>query len=139
MIGYESQEVPVGDDDRVPDIILKEASQQVDEVVVVAFGTQKKESVIASITTVNPSDLRVPSSNLTTSFAGRIAGMISYQRTGEPGQDNAQFFIRGVTTFGTGKVDPLVLIDNVRSEEHTSALQSLMRTSYAVFCLKQKN
>src|SRR3546814_17048206 len=113
MIGYESQEVPVGDDDRVPDIILKEASQQVDEVVVVAFGTQKKESVIASITTVNPSDLRVPSSNLTTSFAGRIAGMISYQRNGEPGQDNAQFFIRGVTPFGTGKVHPLVLSDNV--------------------------
>src|SRR3546814_19841729 len=113
MIGYESQEVPVGDDDRVPDIILKEASQQVDEVVVVAFGTQKKESVIASITTVNPSDLRVPSSNLTTSFAGRIAGMISSQRNGDTGHDNAHFFIRGVPTFGPGKGAPLWLLDHV--------------------------
>jgi TonB-linked SusC/RagA family outer membrane protein len=57
--------------------------------------------------------LKVPSSNLTTAFAGRIAGLISYQRTGEPGQDNAEFFIRGVTTFGTGRTNPLILIDGV--------------------------
>jgi TonB-linked SusC/RagA family outer membrane protein len=82
-------------------------------VVVVAFGKQKKQSVIASITTINPSDLKVPSSNLTTALAGRVAGLISYQRTGEPGADNAEFFIRGITTFGTGKKDPLILIDGV--------------------------
>ncbi len=111
-VGYIAREITVGDQVRI-DVILAEEKSDLDEVVVVAFGTQKKESVVASITTVNPSDLRVPSSNLTTSFAGRIAGMISYQRTGEPGADNAQFFIRGVTSFGTGKVDPLVLIDNV--------------------------
>src|SRR5690606_38461813 len=67
---------------------------------------------IASITTVKPAELKVPSSNLTTALAGRVAGIVSYQRSGEPGQDNAEFFIRGVTTFGY-KVDPLILIDNV--------------------------
>src|SRR5690606_15198745 len=51
-------------------------------------------------------------SNLTTALAGRIAGVIAYQRSGEPGQDNASFFIRGATTFGY-KVDPLILIDNI--------------------------
>ena len=132
MVGYESQEIPVGGGSTF-DVVLKGSSQQVDEVVVVAFGTQKKESVIASITTVNPADLRVPSSNLTTSFAGRIAGMISYQRTGEPGQDNAQFFIRGVTTFGTGKVDPLVLIDNV--EMTTEDLSRLTVDDIASFSI----
>src|SRR5690606_12632761 len=111
-VGYVVREITVARQ-TVLDVVLQEEKSDLDEVVVVAFGTQKKESVIASITTVNPSELRVPSSNLTTSFAGRIAGMISYQRTGEPGQDNAQFFIRGVTSFGTGKVDPLILIDNV--------------------------
>jgi len=75
--------------------------------------SQKKESVVSSITTVNPESLKIPSSNLTTAFAGRVAGLISYQRTGEPGLDNAEFFIRGVTTFGTGKANPLILIDNV--------------------------
>lgn len=74
-----------------------------DEVAIVAFGTQKKESVIASISTIKPAELKVPSSNLTTALAGRMAGIIAYQRSGEPGQDNADFFVRGVTTFGTGK------------------------------------
>lgn len=87
-------------------------STDLDEVTVVAFGTQKKSSMVSSIETVNPEELNVPSSNLTTALAGRIAGVIAYQRSGEPGQDNASFFIRGVTTFGY-KVDPLILIDNI--------------------------
>jgi TonB-linked SusC/RagA family outer membrane protein len=93
---------------------LREKTAEVGEVVVVALGTQKKEASIGSITTVNPASLRVPSSNLTTAFAGRLAGVISYQRSGEPGADNADFFIRGVTTFGYKK-DPLILIDGIES------------------------
>lgn len=81
-----------------------------DEVTVVAFGVQKKESVVGSITTVKGADLRIPATNLTSSFAGRIPGLISFQSTGEPGADNAQFFIRGVTTFGY-QTSPLILID----------------------------
>jgi TonB-linked SusC/RagA family outer membrane protein len=111
-VGYEPVEVKVGKQ-RIIAVIMKEKMQSLDEVTVVAFGKQKKESVISAIQTVNVKDLKVPSSNLTTAFSGRIAGMIAYQSSGEPGQDNAQFFIRGITTFGTGKVDPLILIDNV--------------------------
>jgi TonB-linked SusC/RagA family outer membrane protein len=93
-------------------IVLEENINELDEVTVVAFGKQKKESVIAAVSTVNTKDLQVPSSNLTTAFAGKISGLISYQRSGEPGADNADFFIRGVTTFGYTK-SPLILIDNV--------------------------
>ncbi len=82
------------------------------DVVVVAYGTQRKSEVVGSVTTVKPEDLKVPSSNLTTAIAGRVAGVIAYQRTGEPGADNAEFFIRGVTTFGY-KQDPLILIDGI--------------------------
>jgi TonB-linked SusC/RagA family outer membrane protein len=95
-------------------VILLEDSQSLEEVTIVAFGKQKKASVISSVATVNVKDLRVPSSNLTTSFAGRIPGIISYQDTGEPGADNAKFFVRGITTFGQ-KVDPLILIDGFES------------------------
>ncbi len=112
FIGMESQIVDVGNQKKI-NIQLKEKSEELEDVTVVAFGKQKKESVLSSIQTVKAEDLKVPSSNLTTSFAGRMAGVISYQRSGEPGEDNAQFFIRGVTTFGTGKADPLILIDNV--------------------------
>lgn len=94
-------------------VIMKAQVDELEEVEVVAFAKQKKESVISSISTVKPTELKMPSSNLTTSFAGRIAGVIAYQRSGEPGQDNAEFFVRGVTSFGTGKVDPLILIDGV--------------------------
>ena len=92
------------------DVVLYDDDTELEEVQVVAFGTQKKESVIASIETVKPADLKQPASNLTTALAGKIPGIISYQTSGEPGNDNAQFFVRGVTTFGY-KTSPLILID----------------------------
>ncbi|WP_416188624.1 SusC/RagA family TonB-linked outer membrane protein [Proteiniphilum sp.] len=96
------------------DVVMEFQADELDEVSVVAFARQKKESVLASITTVKPGELKVPSSNLTTAFAGRVAGLISFQTTGEPGQDNANFFIRGITTFGAdAKKDPLILIDGI--------------------------
>ncbi len=110
FIGYQTQEVSIENKSTVH-ITLKAETEQIEDVTVVAFAKQKKESVIGSITTIKPAELKVPSSNLTTALAGRMSGLISYQRSGEPGLDNAQFFIRGVTTFGYKK-DPLILIDN---------------------------
>jgi TonB-linked SusC/RagA family outer membrane protein len=94
----------------VLEITMYDDETMIEEVTVVAFGTQKKSSVISSIETVKMADLKVPASNLTSALAGRIPGVISYQTTGEPGADNAQFFVRGVTTFGYKK-EPLILID----------------------------
>ncbi len=113
FIGMESQIVDVERQEKI-NIKMKEKSQELEDVTVVAFGKQKKESVLASITTIKADELKVPSSNLTTAFAGRVSGLISYQRSGEPGEDNASFFIRGITTFGAeAKKDPLILIDGV--------------------------
>ncbi|MDB5158859.1 MAG: SusC/RagA family TonB-linked outer membrane protein [Mucilaginibacter sp.] len=98
---------------KVLNVHLKEFVTQSEEIVVTAFGRkQLKEAVVGSVTTINPKELKIPASNLTTALAGRVAGLISFQGNGQPGQDNAQFFIRGVTTFGY-KQDPLILIDNV--------------------------
>jgi TonB-linked SusC/RagA family outer membrane protein len=130
LVGYVTQEVRIADKTDI-NVILMEESVSLDDVTVVAFSRQKKESVMASIVTVKPSELRVPSSNLTTAFAGRIAGLISYQLSGEPGQDNAQFFIRGVTSFGIGKKDPLILIDQV--EMTTDDLARLTTDDIASF------
>jgi TonB-linked SusC/RagA family outer membrane protein len=112
FMGYENQTVVVNGKQIIA-VVMKPVTTELEEAVVVAFGKQKKESVIASVTTVKPAELKTPSSNLTTALAGRIAGLISYQRTGEPGMDNATFFVRGVTTFGTGRANPLILIDGV--------------------------
>lgn len=132
FLGMESQTIEVGDKTFI-DVSMHPMVSELDEVTVVAFGKQKKESVVSSITTVAPTELQVPSSNLTTAFAGRIAGLISYQRSGEPGQDNAQFFIRGITSFGTGKRDPLILIDGVEmTSEDLSRLTADDIASFSV-------
>lgn len=111
MIGFDSQEIPVEGKKEI-NVRLRPSTSQLSETVVVAFGKQKRENVVGSVTTVNPKDLKIPSSNLTTALAGRLAGVVAYQRSGEPGADNADFFIRGVTTFGYKK-DPLILVDGI--------------------------
>ena len=111
FIGYVKQEIPLAGKTTLKVALVQEINT-LDEVAIVAFSTQKKSSVIASISTIKPSELKVPSSNLTTALSGRMAGIIAYQRSGEPGKDYAQFFIRGVTTFGYKK-DPLILIDGI--------------------------
>ena len=115
FIGMTSQEVPI--ENKVSFAIsLVDETIGVEEVTVVAFAKQKKESVIASISSINTKELKIPSSNLTTALAGRISGLISYQRSGEPGQDDASFFVRGVTTFAYAK-GPLILIDGVEMSQ----------------------
>lgn len=114
MLGYVTQEIVIGER-RVRTVILKEEQKKIEDIVIVGFGAQRKENVISAVTTVRPSELKGPTSNLTTMLGGQISGMISYQTSGEPGQDNAQFFIRGVGSFGAGKVDPLILIDGIES------------------------
>lgn len=109
LIGKTTVKQAVGERN-ILEILMYDDESLLEEVAVVAFGTQKKSSMVSSVTSVNVKDLNTPASNLTSSFAGRIPGVISYQTTGEPGADNAQFFIRGVTTFGY-KTSPLILID----------------------------
>lgn len=101
---------------------LQEDNQVLSEVVVVGYGTQKKESVVGSVQVVKPKELNVPSSNLSTGFAGRLAGVVAVQRSGEPGADGADFWIRGISTFN-GTRSPLIVIDGVQAS--TSDLNAL--------------
>ena len=112
-VGFKTELITIKND-RFLEIKLVENLNTLDEVTIVAYGQQKKSSVIAAVTSINPEELRVPTSNLTTSLAGRIAGVIAYQRSGEPGRDNAEFFIRGVSTFGYAR-SPLILIDGIET------------------------
>jgi TonB-linked SusC/RagA family outer membrane protein len=113
FVGFTEQHVVVTADKKIFNIILKENKLIAEEVVVTAFGKkERKEALVGSVTSIKPGELKIPASNLTNALAGQAAGIIAYQRSGQPGQDNASFFIRGVTTFGY-KRDPLILIDNV--------------------------
>ena len=109
-IGYRKKTVDVGDLG-VINVKMESDNQLLSEVVVVGAGTQKKVSVTGSITSVKGLELKAPSSSLTTSFAGKLAGVISMTSTGESGAAS-EFYIRGVSTFG-GRATPLILLDDV--------------------------
>lgn len=112
-LGFKPQEVKVGSDINF-NIQLKEDAVSADEVVVVGYGNQKKLSVIGSIQTIDPGNLQMGSSrSMSNNLAGQLAGVIAYQPSGEPGYDNSQFWIRGISTFGAGGSSPLVLVDGV--------------------------
>ena len=110
-VGYLTEEVEIGTQ-TVLNMNLNPDLSQLEEIVVVGFGTQKKESVVGAMTSVKPSELKIPASNLTTALAGRLSGVVSFQTSGEPGADNAQFFVRGVASFNNQN-GPLILIDGV--------------------------
>lgn len=112
-VGFVEQKMTIEKESKDLTIVLETIKAQADEVVVTAFGRRtRKEAVVGSVTSVNPGDLQVPASNLTTALAGRVAGLIAFQRGGQPGFDNANFFIRGVTTNGYS-ASPLILVDNI--------------------------
>ena len=113
-VGYESKEVVVGPDG-VATVTLKILNKNLDEVIVVGYGTQKKVSVTAAISSVQPKEiLRSPVSSVANAIAGRTTGVVAVQRGGEPGRDIADIFVRGIGTFNsTANARPLVLVDGV--------------------------
>lgn len=109
-IGYKTREVPV-EDLGVINVKLTSDNELLDEVVIVGSGTQKKVSVTGAISSVKGAALKAPSSSLTSSLAGRLAGVMVNTTSGEPGSAS-EFYIRGISTLG-GRKTPLILLDDV--------------------------
>lgn len=109
-IGYKTREVPV-EDLGVINVKLTSDNELLDEVVIVGSGTQKKVCVTGAISSVKGAALKAPSSSLTSSLAGRLAGVMVNTTSGEPGSAS-EFYIRGISTFG-GRKTPLILLDDV--------------------------
>lgn len=110
-VGYETKEILVGNQ-RSFVIQLVPGSNNLDEVAVVGFGTQRKVSLIGAQSTVSSKDLKQPVGSVTQSLAGRLAGVVGVQRSGEPGRSTADIWIRGISTF-SGSSAPLILVDGV--------------------------
>lgn len=110
-IGYQTQKLRA-QSGKLLAVTLKEDAEILDEVVVVGYGTQKKVSVTGAMASAKGSDLsKVPTTNITNTLAGRLPGLISYNRSGEPGYDDAGLLIRGAST--TGDSSPLIVVDGV--------------------------
>ena len=109
-IGYKEQTLIVGDLG-VMTVKMESDNEMLDEVVVIGAGTQRKVSVTGSIATVKGATLKLPSSSLTSSLAGKLSGIVAVTNSGEPGS-TSDFYIRGINTFG-GRSTPLILLDGV--------------------------
>lgn len=115
VIGFSEQEFQVGNKINF-DIQLQPEATELNEVVVSAYGTQKRGTIVSAIETVEPTHIQVGSTrSLSNNLAGNIAGVIAVQRSGEPGYDNSNFWIRGVSTF-SGATNPLVLVDGIERD-----------------------
>ena len=122
FVGYKDEVIPIKGKTKI-DVRLNPTVENIEEVAVVAFGTQKKESVVSAITTVDARTLKSSNSDLTSQFAGKIAGIIGWQQGGIPGalteeEMNTKFYIRGITSFQKGaNLDPLILLDGVEASK----------------------
>ena len=112
-VGYIPQEVRIVDNNLI-NIVMKEDAQNLEELVVVGYGTQRKVTVSGSVASTSGDEIsKVPSLNVSNTLAGRLPGLVSYNRSGEPGYDDATLSIRGAST--TGNSSPLIIIDGVAS------------------------
>ena len=112
FMGYKSKEIVVAQTDKKMRISLEPDSESLDEVVVVGMGTQRKVSVVGAVTSVNPAAISAPSTSVANMLGGVVPGIIAVDRSGEPGQDVSEFWIRGISTFGANQ-SALVLIDGI--------------------------
>lgn len=110
-IGYQTQEIPLAGKSTVS-IVLVSDSQLLDEVVVVGYGTQKKTSVTASVSSMGGEEIaKIPITDISNSLGGRLAGVVTKQTDGEPGRDGSRINIRGISTIGSSA--PLLIVDGV--------------------------
>jgi len=112
-MGYKEVQIAVGDKNNIR-VKLEPDAVSIDETMIVAYGTQRKASIIGSISTVRTEDLQSPVGNLSSGLAGKLPGIVVMQRSGEPGQ-GADFHIRGVSSFGAN-TSPLVIVDGIERD-----------------------
>lgn len=111
FIGFNTEEREFKGEPNI-NIRMMEASVGLEDVVVIGYGQQKKESVVSSVNTISSKELQMPGRNLSNNIAGQIAGVLAVQRSGEPGKDGSSFWIRGISSFAGG-TSPLVLVDGI--------------------------
>jgi TonB-linked SusC/RagA family outer membrane protein len=113
FIGYQNQEITAKDSKVIDVKMVPMPQNELKEVAVVAYGTQRKVSLVGAQSTVDVGELKQPVADISTMLAGRLSGIVGVQRSGEPGSNQADIWIRGISTFTNNNTGPLVLVDGV--------------------------
>ena len=111
-LGFTTKEITIANN-QVLNIYLEATTADLDEIVLVAYGKQKKQSVVGAQSTIKTSQIKTPVRDLTTAIAGKLAGVVATQRGGGPGADGADLYVRGVGTFASSPQGPLLVVDGV--------------------------
>ena len=129
-MGYKNQEILVKGDRKVINVVMQEEKfSAVDEVVITGMGAQKKISVTGAVTNVQMEDLKhYNTSNLSNTLAGNVPGIIAYQKSGQPGKNTSEFWIRGISTFGAS-TKAYILVDGFERETSTTSTSRTLRPS----------
>ncbi|MDR2038377.1 MAG: TonB-dependent receptor [Bacteroidales bacterium] len=115
FVGYNNVEYLVLDEKKDLRIQFTDAAQELEEVVVVGMGSQRKISSVAAVSTIDVKELQTPVASVANLLGGKVAGVISMQTSGEPGKNIAEFWVRGIGTFGYNS-GALVLIDGLEGD-----------------------
>jgi len=126
-VGYKELEVEINSRTTV-DVVLHEDISTLEELVIVGMGSQKKASVIGAISSVKMEDLQIPTRSLTNALAGKMAGAVVVQRSGELGRDNGGIWIRGISTFSANR-SPLILVDGVERDMQDISVEEIESVS----------
>jgi TonB-linked SusC/RagA family outer membrane protein len=111
-VGYQTKEIEYNASKEKERIGLVAEVSELDEVIVTGRGSQRKISVVGAVTSVEAAQLQVPASSVSNMLGGRVPGIISVTRSGEPGNNFSEFWVRGISTFGASQ-SALVLIDGI--------------------------
>ncbi|GEP88749.1 TonB-linked outer membrane protein, SusC/RagA family [Chitinophaga terrae (ex Kim and Jung 2007)] len=113
LIGYVQQEVDVQKGEPL-DIFLQPSTQGIDEVIVVGFNTKKRITNTGAVSAITGSEIRnVPTANVQNALMGKLPGFVAQQRSGQPGKDASDFFIRGVSSLNADGNKPLIIVDDI--------------------------
>jgi TonB-dependent SusC/RagA subfamily outer membrane receptor len=113
MVGYETAVISAAGTQL--NVVLKDANKDMEEVVVVGYGKQKKASLTGSVSQISGAQLKqAPAMNVSNLLAGRLPGLITLQNSGRPGNDDAALRVRGLGTMGDNQ--PTVIVDGVQRD-----------------------
>lgn len=110
-IGMAPQKISVNGRKNI-NVIMVEDAKAIDDVVVVGYGKQRRSGIVSSINTVTAKEIKMPTRSLTNNIAGQVAGVIAIQRTGQPGADDSDVYVRGRSSYMSAGA-PLILVDGV--------------------------
>ena len=114
-VNFNTEQVKVKDPASPVTVMLRPSPKGMDEVTVVGFGnTKQKATETGAVSSINAKEIEdVPTSSVQNALAGQVSGFVAVQRSGQPGRDASDFYIRGVSSLNAAANQPLILVDDI--------------------------